>query len=183
MILHHRGLLLLPTAVPPALGPCPALPCRDKPSRPFRCLDPQYRRELVRVYLTNVENICRRFCEDKRARLAWARDSTSFRQFWGGLGAEQQRKLLTERGDVLLKVGAVGRGQGCWHSTAEGNGREGGIVLRVAGAGRQPMGRAPSRYEGAVGPFELTRNIAWCTNRAWYRARPSHCRWAQNRSH
>jgi hypothetical protein len=27
----------------------------EKISRPFRCLDPQYRRELVRVYLTNVE--------------------------------------------------------------------------------------------------------------------------------
>ncbi len=74
------------------------------------------------MYLTNVENICRRFCEDKRARLAWARDSASFRQFWGGLGAEQQRRLLTERGDVLLKVWGVGRGQGRWHCTAEGDG-------------------------------------------------------------
>ena len=27
----------------------------EKVARPFRCLDPQYRRELVRVYLTNVE--------------------------------------------------------------------------------------------------------------------------------
>jgi len=27
----------------------------EKIARPFRCLDPQYRRELVRVYLTNVE--------------------------------------------------------------------------------------------------------------------------------
>ena len=26
----------------------------EKPARPFRCLEPQYRRELVRVYLTNV---------------------------------------------------------------------------------------------------------------------------------
>jgi hypothetical protein len=31
----------------------------DRPARPFRCLDAQYRRELVRVYLTNVESICR----------------------------------------------------------------------------------------------------------------------------
>jgi hypothetical protein len=39
---------------------------RDRATAPFRCLDPQYRRELVRVYLTNVEGICRRFVEEKR---------------------------------------------------------------------------------------------------------------------
>ncbi|GLI59106.1 hypothetical protein VaNZ11_000937 [Volvox africanus] len=77
----------------------------DKPSKPFRCLDPQYRRELVRVYLTNVEGICRRFCEDKKARLAWAREEVvSFRQFWGSLTPEQQRKYLTDKGEVILKA-------------------------------------------------------------------------------
>jgi len=76
----------------------------DKPSKPFRCLDPQYRRELVRVYLTNVEGVCRRFCDDKRARLLWAKDEAGkFRDFWCGLAPEQQRKLLTERGEVILK--------------------------------------------------------------------------------
>lgn len=43
--------------------------CRDRPSAPFRCLDPQYRRELVRVYLSNVEGICRRFVEERRDQL------------------------------------------------------------------------------------------------------------------
>lgn len=80
--------------------------CRDKPSKPFRCLDPQYRRELVRVYLTNVEGVCRRFCDDKRARIMWAIDEASkFREFWAGLSGEQQRKLLSEKGEAILKVG------------------------------------------------------------------------------
>lgn len=43
--------------------------CREKTDRPFRCLDCQYRRELVRVYLTNVEQICRRFVEERRGKL------------------------------------------------------------------------------------------------------------------
>lgn len=42
---------------------------REKTHCPFRCLDCQYRRELVRVYLSNVEQICRRFVEEKRGAL------------------------------------------------------------------------------------------------------------------
>ena len=45
------------------------LVCRERADRPFRCLDCQYRRELVRVYLTNVEQICRRFVEERRSKL------------------------------------------------------------------------------------------------------------------
>jgi hypothetical protein len=76
----------------------------DKPGRPFRCLDAQYRRELVRVYLTNVESICRRFCDDKRARLAWLKsEAAQFREWWEGLSPERQRRLTAERGEVVLK--------------------------------------------------------------------------------
>jgi hypothetical protein len=76
----------------------------DKPGRPFRCLDAQYRRELVRVYLTNVESICRRFCDDKRARLAWLKAEVGpFREWWEGLSTERQRRLTAERGEVVLK--------------------------------------------------------------------------------
>lgn len=78
---------------------------RDKPAKPFRCLDPQYRRELVRVYLTNVEGICRRFCEEKRTRLAWAKDELrAFRDFWDRLEPGQKGKLLTEKAEAVLKV-------------------------------------------------------------------------------
>jgi hypothetical protein len=58
------------------------------------------------VYLTNVEGVCRRFCEEKRSRLAWAKEGGQhFRDFWASLSGEQQRKLLTEKGEVILKVG------------------------------------------------------------------------------
>ncbi len=49
---------------------------RENPHRPFRCLDCQYRRELVRVYLTNVEGICRRFVEEKREKLGKLMEDT-----------------------------------------------------------------------------------------------------------
>jgi hypothetical protein len=53
----------------------------EKHHRPFRCLDSQYRRELVRVYLSNVEGICRRFLEEAaRAASKAARGSRFVQQ-------------------------------------------------------------------------------------------------------
>lgn len=81
--------------------------CRDRPTMPFRCLDAQYRRELVRVYLTNVETICRKFVDERRAALARLRDdSAGLRAFWSNLEPHQRQSLASERGDVLLKVHA-----------------------------------------------------------------------------
>lgn len=77
---------------------------RDRPSAPFRCLDPQYRRELVRVYLSNVEGICRRFVEERRDQLqVLAEQLPVFGAFWAGLSAAQQEELTTERSDLVLK--------------------------------------------------------------------------------
>lgn len=77
---------------------------RDRPTMPFRCLDAQYRRELVRVYLTNVETICRKFVEERREALARLRDdSAGLRTFWGYLSPVRRQKLASERGEVLLK--------------------------------------------------------------------------------
>lgn len=82
----------------------PVYSCSDRPSRPFRCLDSQYRRELVRVYLTNVESMCRRFCEEKRQRLAWLRDDSGcFRSWWQGLSPQRQKQLTSGKGDAILK--------------------------------------------------------------------------------
>lgn len=79
--------------------------CRDRPSLPFRCLDPQYRRELVRVYLTNVEGICRRFVEEKRGSLLSIRETAaSFKAYWISQSASERKLLVQHKGADMLKV-------------------------------------------------------------------------------
>ncbi|XP_026449795.1 TNF receptor-associated factor homolog 1a-like [Papaver somniferum] len=81
---------------------------REKSDRPFRCLDCQYRRELVRVYLSNVEQICRRFVEERRKKLGdLLEDSarwSSFCAFWLGVDQNVRRRMSREKTDVILKV-------------------------------------------------------------------------------
>ncbi|KAF5738580.1 MATH domain-containing protein [Tripterygium wilfordii] len=81
---------------------------REKADRPFRCLDCQYRRELVRVYLTNVEQICRRFLEEKRGKLARLIEDkarwSSFRAFWSAMDQNTQQRMSKEKRDAILKV-------------------------------------------------------------------------------
>ncbi|ESQ44677.1 hypothetical protein EUTSA_v10003141mg [Eutrema salsugineum] len=43
----------------------------ERVDRPFRCLFCQYRKELVRVYMSNVEQSCGRFLEEKRSKLVF----------------------------------------------------------------------------------------------------------------
>ncbi|KAF6175039.1 hypothetical protein GIB67_039587 [Kingdonia uniflora] len=81
---------------------------REKSHRPFRCLDCQYRRELVRVYLSNVETICRKFVDEKTKMLGeligdkvmWS----SFCAFWLGVDQNARRRMSKENADVILKV-------------------------------------------------------------------------------
>ncbi|KAK9083346.1 hypothetical protein Scep_029817 [Stephania cephalantha] len=81
---------------------------REKSNRPFRCLDCQYRRELVRVYLTNVEQICRRFVEERRGKLGkFIEDKvrwSSFCAFWLGVDQNASRRMSREKTDAILKV-------------------------------------------------------------------------------
>ncbi|KAJ7979918.1 MATH domain-containing protein [Quillaja saponaria] len=81
---------------------------REKADRPFRCLDCQYRRELVRVYLTNVEQICRRFVEERRSKLVKLIEDkarwSSFCAFWLGIDQNSRRRMSREKTDVILKV-------------------------------------------------------------------------------
>ncbi|KAM7260483.1 hypothetical protein ACFE04_016224 [Oxalis oulophora] len=81
---------------------------REKPERPFRCLDCQYRRELVRVYLTNVEQICRRFVEERRGKLGRLIEDkarwSSFCAFWAGIDQSARRRMSREKTDAILKV-------------------------------------------------------------------------------
>ncbi len=82
------------------------LPCRDRSAAPFKCLDAQYRRELVRVYLTNVEGICRRFVEEKREQLLQLKKSMgAFQIFWDSQTSQQRAEHATMKGDEVHKVG------------------------------------------------------------------------------
>ena len=78
---------------------------RDRPNRPFRCLDPSYRRELARVYLTNVEGICRRFLDEIREALKLVRESgDQIRVFWNSLTPAKRNALAQEKLDVIFKA-------------------------------------------------------------------------------
>lgn len=81
---------------------------RKNSHRPFRCLDCQYRRELVRVYLTNVEGICRRFVEEKSEKLGKLIEDnggwSSFRAFWSAMEENVRQRLSREKTDVILKA-------------------------------------------------------------------------------
>ncbi|XP_073277089.1 TNF receptor-associated factor homolog 1a-like isoform X2 [Primulina huaijiensis] len=81
---------------------------RERADRPFRCLDCQYRRELVRVYLTNVETICRRFVEECRGKLVNLIEDkarwSSFRAFWLGMDQSSRCCMSQEKTDTILKV-------------------------------------------------------------------------------
>ena len=78
---------------------------RDRPNAPFRCLDAQYRRELVRVYLTNVEALARKFVDEKRDALARLRgDAGGLRAFWAAVDARTRRQLATASGEAVLKA-------------------------------------------------------------------------------
>ena len=82
------------------------LPRRDRSAAPFKCLDAQYRRELVRVYLTNVEGICRRFVEEKREQLLQLKKSMgAFQIFWDSRTSQQRAEHATMKGDEVHKVG------------------------------------------------------------------------------
>ena len=82
-----------------------AFACRDRPHSPFRCLDAQYRRELVRVYLTNVETICRKYVDKEKAGLLKLRsDLNGFQSFLANVDAKRRRVLATEKADIILKV-------------------------------------------------------------------------------
>ncbi|XP_023644656.1 TNF receptor-associated factor homolog 1b isoform X2 [Capsella rubella] len=80
---------------------------RERVDRPFRCLDCGYRRELARVYLPNVEQICRRFVEERRSKLGRLIEDKarwkSFGVFWLGMDQNSRRRMSREKMAVILK--------------------------------------------------------------------------------
>ncbi|XP_020258146.1 MATH domain-containing protein At5g43560-like isoform X2 [Asparagus officinalis] len=81
---------------------------REKAHRPFRCLDSQYRRELIRVYLSAVEQTCARFVDDRRQKLkTLIGDKTkwsSFHAFWLGIDQNTRWHMSRDKTDAILKV-------------------------------------------------------------------------------
>ncbi|CAO2178049.1 unnamed protein product [Urochloa humidicola] len=81
---------------------------REKADRPFRCLDRPYRRELLRVYMTNIEQIYRRFVEERRRKLIRLIDDDmkwpSFRAFWLAIDPQTKRRMSREKSDIILKM-------------------------------------------------------------------------------
>ncbi|OEL23637.1 MATH domain-containing protein [Dichanthelium oligosanthes] len=81
---------------------------REKADRPFRCLDRPYRRELLRVYMTNIEQIYRRFVEERRRKLIRLIDDktrwSSFRAFWLAIDPTTKRRMSREKSDIILKM-------------------------------------------------------------------------------
>ncbi|KAG0521541.1 hypothetical protein BDA96_08G169900 [Sorghum bicolor] len=81
---------------------------REKTDRPFRCLDGQYRRELIRVYLSNVEQICRRFIDERRSKLSRLIEDklgwSSFNGFWLAMDPSVRRHMTREKTETILKV-------------------------------------------------------------------------------
>ncbi|KAL8210603.1 hypothetical protein R6Q57_005040 [Mikania cordata] len=79
---------------------------REKADRPFQCLHYQYRRELICVYLPNVEQICRCFVEEKRGRLEKLIEDkfrwSSFCNFWSGINQKSRHQMSEEKSDVIL---------------------------------------------------------------------------------
>ncbi|WVZ68625.1 hypothetical protein U9M48_017544 [Paspalum notatum var. saurae] len=81
---------------------------REKADRPFRCLDRPYRRELIRVYMTNIEQICRRFVQERRRKLIRLIDDetrwSSFRAFWFAIDPTTKHRMSREKSDIILKI-------------------------------------------------------------------------------
>ncbi|KAM0881390.1 hypothetical protein ACQ4PT_032961 [Festuca glaucescens] len=81
---------------------------REKVDRPFRCLDRPYRRELLRVYTTNIEQIYRRFIEERRNKLTKLIEDkirwSSFRAFWSAIDPRTRHRMSREKTSTILKV-------------------------------------------------------------------------------
>ncbi|XP_047072879.1 TNF receptor-associated factor homolog 1a-like [Lolium rigidum] len=81
---------------------------REKVDRPFRCLDRLYRRELLRVYMTNIEQIYRRSVEEHRSKLTKLTEDkmrwSSFRAFWLAIDPSTRHRMSREKSDVILKI-------------------------------------------------------------------------------
>ncbi|KAL9240350.1 hypothetical protein vseg_014583 [Gypsophila vaccaria] len=79
---------------------------RVKEDRLFRCLDSCYRRELTRVYLTNIKDV---FCrsvdkiKEKLILIAYKAKWTSLGAIWLEMDQDTRRSMSREKKDTILK--------------------------------------------------------------------------------
>jgi chemotaxis protein histidine kinase CheA len=76
---------------------------KDRQTAPFRTLDSHYRRELIRVYLSNIEGIVRRFVEGKK-QFVDSLLSKGLTKYWEDLKEEEKKKLSFTQAAPLLKI-------------------------------------------------------------------------------
>ncbi|KAM3332910.1 hypothetical protein ACQJBY_028180 [Aegilops geniculata] len=81
---------------------------REKVDHPFRCLERPYRRELLRVYMTNIEQIYHRFVEEHRSKLSNLIEDkmrwSGFCAFWLAIDTSTRYRMSREKSDVILKI-------------------------------------------------------------------------------
>lgn len=75
---------------------------KDRQIAPFRTLDSHYRKELIRVYLSNIEGIVRRSVEKTKDLVAQLLER-GVEDFWSGLSEKEKEKLSSTPSGPLLK--------------------------------------------------------------------------------
>lgn len=80
---------------------------RESANCSFRSLDRQYKRELARVYISQVEQIFRRFVGEKREKLLKLTDNedrwTGFCSFWKHIDKNTRNWMSSENKDIILR--------------------------------------------------------------------------------
>ena len=75
---------------------------KDRQIAPFRTLDSHYRKELIRVYLSNIEGIVRRSVEKTKDLVAQLLER-GVEDFWSELSTKEKEKLSSTPTGPLLK--------------------------------------------------------------------------------
>lgn len=75
---------------------------KDRQIAPFRTLDSHYRKELIRVYLSNIEGIVRRSVEKTKDLVAQLLER-GVEDFWSELSQKEKEKLSSTPSGPLLK--------------------------------------------------------------------------------
>lgn len=76
---------------------------KDRMTAPFRTLDCHYRRELIRVYLSNIEGIVRKFIDKTKEKVRGLLKGDNMVDFWESISQKEKLKLSSTPAAPLLK--------------------------------------------------------------------------------